>query len=91
MKAFLLAERSDYPYGDGILVVAQNQERARKLAAQTAPRFFAPDGKNLWESEETACIEFGEIPEADEGAIMKGSVLLACAVENDELRLLRLK
>ncbi len=91
MKAFLLAERFEMPYGDGMLVAAQDEAHARNVAATTAPKLVAPDGKNLWESNETACVELGELPpEASEGAIMKGSILFACAPKNGKVYPLRL-
>lgn len=92
MNTFLLAEKCEFPYGDGMLVIAQNEERARKLAARTFPRLVAPDGKNLWESNETACVPLGECPtETLERAIMRGSILCACAIENGNIYNLRLR
>lgn len=76
MKVFLLTESQEYPHGDGMLVVALNEERARELAAKTSPRSFASDGQILWRSKQTTCIEFGECPpDLPERTVMKGHVL----------------
>lgn len=92
MKVFLLAEKFEMPFGDALLVVAQDEARARNIAATTTPKLVASDGKNLWESQETACVSLGECPaEMDEKAIMKGSLLFACLAKNGEVYPLRLQ
>lgn len=92
MKVFLLAEKLEMPFGDALLVVAQNETRARNIAATATPKLVAPDGKNLWESQETACVSLGEcLAKMDERAIMKGSLLFACLAKNGEVYPLRLQ